>query len=278
MPSDPQILAGSPLKETIPHRRLFNYQIQPTILGRGAYSTVYLAQDSKNGEFIAAKAMDLRRYNREFEAEASIMSCFDHVGLIGYRGSEILDGVGYLYMDYVSSPTLFDYVGRSGRLTEGESLKIFWNLVDAISSLHARGVAHKDLKPENIFIDPSTHQIKIIDFGLSVIVNDGQLVDQYCGSPMYMAPEVLNRDPHDPRLADIWSLGVVLYQMMVGDSPWCEAESLDDLMDLVVFEPQVRLPSFLSPSSQSLLTRLLTHDPARRPTLMQIRHQLEGML
>lgn len=278
MPSDPLILAGSP-KETIPHRRIHSYQIQPTIIGRGAYSTVYLAQDTKTGDFVAAKSMDLRRFTREFESEVSIMmSRNNHHGLIGYRGSEILDGVGFIYMDYISSPTLFDYVGSSGKLSEAESLKIFWNLIEAVDSLHQQGVAHKDLKPENLFIDPKTGQIKLIDFGLSVVVSDGELVDQYGGSPMYMAPEVLNRDPHDPRLSDIWSLGVILYQMLVGDSPWGEAQSLDDLLDLVIFEPQVRLPSFLSATSKSLLNGMLSYDPARRPTVFQIKQQIVELL
>jgi len=114
----------------------------------------------------------------------------------------------------------------------------------------------------------------MIDFGLSLIVSEGELVNQYCGSPMYMAPEVLNRDPHDPRRADVWSMGVILYQMLVGDSPWSEAESLDDLLDLVIFEPQVHLPSFLSEPVKSLLASMLIHDPRKRPSIQHIKQIL----
>jgi len=278
MPSDPQTLAGSPLKETVPQRRVHDYQIQPNVIGRGAYSTVYLARALSTNELIAAKAIDLRLHSREFETEVGIMSTLSHDGLIKYRGSEVMGGVGFIYMDFVSHPTLFDYINRSGGLSEKDSLNIFSHLVDVVELMHRQGVAHKDLKPENVFIDPATHRIKVIDFGLSLVVSEGELVTQYCGSPMYMAPEILNRDPHDARRADIWSLGVVLYQMLVGDSPWSEAESLDDLLDLVIFEPQVHLPTCLSEPVRSLLASMLTHDPRKRPTVQSIKQILTCMV
>jgi len=268
MPSDPQI--GSPLKETVPNRRIHGYQLQQTVVGRGAYSTVYLARDNKTGELVAAKSMDLRRYLREFESEVTVLSCSSHEGVIGYRGSEVIDSVGLIYMDYVPHPTLAEYLNQKGPLPESEALSIFKSLVEALDALHKQGVAHKDLKPENVFVDPETLQIKLIDFGLSVFVSEGEFVDHYCGSPMYMAPEILNRDPHDPRLSDVWSLGVMMYQMLVGESPWCEAESLDDLFDLVVFEPQVQLPSFLSSKSKHLLGSLMNREPSSRPGIHQI--------
>jgi len=274
MPSDPQILAGSPLKETVPNRRIHSYQLLPNVLGRGAYSTVFLAKDLKTGSLLAAKSICLKRYYREFEAEVSVMSCLTHEGLIGYRGSEVMDSVGIIYMDYVTNPTLFEFINRSGNLPEKDSLKIFTYLVEALEVMHRSGVAHKDLKPENLFIDPETLRIKIIDFGLSVVVSEGELVDQYYGSPMYMAPEVLNRDPHNPFQADVWSLGVVLYQMLLGDSPWSSAESLDDLFDLVVFEPVVHLPSSLSPPIKTLISSMFNHDPAKRPSIFQIKHRI----
>jgi len=262
--------------ESVPNHRIHGYQLQPTVIGRGAYSTVYLARDCKTGELVAAKSMDLRRFLKEFESEVSVLSCLSHSGLIGYRGSEVMDSVGLIYMDYVPHPTLLEHMNRYGALAEKEAFNIFRSLVDAIDSVHKQGVAHKDLKPENVFVDPDTSSIILIDFGLSIFVNDGEVVDLYCGSPMYMAPEVLNRDPHDPRLADIWSLGIVLYHMLVGESPWCEAESLDDLFDLVVFEPQVRLPSSLSAQSKKVLGALLNHDPSGRPSLHQVK-QIIGL-
>lgn len=110
---------------------------------------MYLARDLNNGELLAAKSMDLRRYLREFESEVSVMSTLSHEGLIGYRGSEVLDSVGVIYMDYMPCPTLFDHISRSGPLPEKDSLQIFRNLVEALDAMHKRGVAHKDLKPEN---------------------------------------------------------------------------------------------------------------------------------
>jgi MAP/microtubule affinity-regulating kinase len=238
---------------------------------------VYLAREPKTNELLAAKAIDLRLHNREFESEVAVLSTVSNGNIIKYRGSEVIGTVGFIFMDFVSNPTLADFLNQAGGLPEKESLKIFSRLVEALDSLHIQGVAHKDLKPENVFIDPVTHQIKLIDFGLSVVVSKGELVKLYCGSPMYMAPEVLNRDPHDPQKSDIWSLGVILYQTLVGSSPWSGAESLDDLLDLVIFEPQVQMPSFLSEPVKSLLSSMLMHEPRKRPTIQEIRLQVSSL-
>lgn len=93
-----------------------------------------------------------------------------------------------------------------------------------------------------------------------------------------MSPEVLNREKHDPRVADIWSLGVILYHMLVGDSPWSSVESLDELLDLVVFETSVKLPHFLSEEVKELLSAILTHKPNIRPSLFDIQQRLEKIL
>lgn len=95
---------------------------------------------------------------------------------------------------------------------------------------------------------------------------------------MYMSPEVLNRERHDPRVADVWSLGVVLYHMLVGDSPWSSVESLDELLDLVVFETTVELPSFLSSEMKELLSTILAHQPKSRPSLQEIKQRVAKLL
>jgi len=274
MPTDPKTLIGSPVKETVPQRRVHDFQILPNVIGKGAYSTVYLARDPKTNELLAAKGIDLRLHSREFESEVAVLSTVSNGNLIKYRGSEVLGSVGFIFMDYVSHPTLSDYLNQVGGLPEQDSLKIFSSLVEALESLHNQGIAHKDLKPENVFLDPVTRQIKLIDFGLSVVVSEGELVKSYCGSPMFMAPEVLNRDPHDPLKSDIWSLGIILYQTLVGSSPWSEAESLDDLLDLVIFEPQVNIPSFISEPVRGLLASMLVHEPRKRPGVRQLRQSL----
>jgi serine/threonine protein kinase len=94
---------------------------------------------------------------------------------------------------------------------------------------------------------------------------------------MYMSPEVLNRETHDPRAADIWSLGVCFYHMLVGDSPWSSVESLDELMDLVVFETSVQFPPFLSQEVQDLLGAILVHQPSRRLSLQEIRQRVSKL-
>jgi len=275
MPSDPAVVAGSPQKETIISRKPHDYEILPNVLGKGTYSTVFLARNKRTAELLAVKVMNLRLYGREFDSEVSIMIRLAHGGIVGYRFAEVLQDNGYIYMEYVPFPTLYDFIDQSGcGLEESEALAIFSNILDALDFIHNQGIAHKDLKPENVLIDPKTYRVKVMDFGLSVFVETGKLVETFTGSPMYMAPEVLNREAHNPMLADVWSLGVILYQMLVGDSPFCNAESLDELLDLVVFEPRVRLPSFLSHEVRDLLDCMLAHEPKKRHTLFKIKQQL----
>lgn len=92
-----------------------------------------------------------------------------------------------------------------------------------------------------------------------------------------MSPEVLNRERHDPRVADIWSLGIILYHMLVGDSPWSSVESLDELLDLVLFETSVTLPSFLSEEVKDLLGAILVHQPNGRISLQAIQQKVSNM-
>jgi len=91
-----------------------------------------------------------------------------------------------------------------------------------------------------------------------------------------MSPEVLNQEKHDPLVADVWSLGVILYHMLVGDSPWSFVESLDELLDLVVFESTVKLPQFLSEQVRDLLGGILVRQPKARMSLQDIKRKING--
>jgi len=273
MPSDPSLLGD---KDIGPHVQ--RYQLLPQQIGKGTYSTIHLGKDLSTGQQVAVKVVDMRRYTREFASEVQVLGLLDHGGIIKLRHFQVIHETGYIYMDYIPHPNLFNYVRRNRCLSQELALTIFCNILTAVEAIHAQGIAHRDLKPDNIMIDPTTLNTTILDFGLSMVVPLGGLSDNYCGSPLYMSPEVLNQEKHDPQVADVWSLGVILYHMLVGDSPWSFVESLDELLDLVVFETTVKLPPFLSEEVKDLLGGMLVHQPKGRLPLIDIRRKIKIMM
>jgi len=227
---------------------------------------------------MATKVMDLRRFEEEFNSEISIMMNLSQQGVdVKYLSSEADEDTdtGYIYMKYVPHPTLSEYLEKSAYgLQEEEALRIFNNLLCFIEQIHLRSIAHKDLKPDNIFVDPSSFDVSVIDFGLSSIV-DGKREQKFCGSPLYMAPEMLNKELYDPIQADIWSMGVILYEMLIGCNPWSSAETLEDLIDLV---SQIEFPTFLSQHSVYLLSGMLLTDPVKRDSLPIIKSKMHSIL
>jgi len=249
------------------------------LIGRGTFSQVYLTEDTRTGEKVAMKVMDLRRFESEFNSEVSVMMKLSHHGLdVRYLSSEIDEenDTGYIYMDYVPFPTLSEYMESfSCGLKERDALVIFQNLLKSIEDIHNCSVAHKDLKPENIFVDPDSFDIAVIDFGLSSFVNENIKDKTFCGSPLYMAPEMLNKEAYDPVLADIWSIGVILYEMLIGCNPWSTAENLEDLIEIV---NKIEFPSFLSKHSIHLLSGMLRVDPVTRDNLFKIQSKIKLIL
>jgi serine/threonine protein kinase len=90
----------------------------------------------------------------------------------------------------------------------------------AVSYMHYKGKAHRDIKLENILYDASTHQIKLIDFGFSLGTSEDKKSDSYCGTPHYMDPDIVKKVPYSPFAADMWACGVILYIILVGNLPF----------------------------------------------------------
>jgi len=280
MPKD-SFLIGTPPQHysSSDHDKRYNHIEIIRLIGRGTFSQVYLAEDLRSGESIAVKVMDLRRFEDEFNSEVSIMLSLSHQGIdVRYLSSEIDEDndTGYIYMDYVPFPTLSEYLESfSYGLKENHALQIFHNLVKTIEKIHGCKVAHKDLKPENIFVDPDSYDVAVIDFGLSSMVDLNTKDKSFCGSPLYMAPEMLNKEVYDPILADIWSVGVILYEMLIGCNPWSAAENLEDLIEIV---NKIDFPTFLSKQSVHLLSGMLKVDPVTRDNIQKIRSKLNSIL
>ncbi|KAI6685167.1 hypothetical protein NL676_031080 [Syzygium grande] len=162
---------------------------------------------------------------------------------------------------------LFNRIASRGRLPEAEGRKLFQQLIDGVSYCHDKGVFHRDLKLENILVD-SRGNIKITDFGLSALpqhFRDDGLLHTTCGSPNYVAPEVLKNRGYDGSTSDVWSCGVILYAILTGYLPFDDRNLA--VLYQKIFKGEAHIAKWLSPGAKSLIRRILDPNPATRLTM-----------
>jgi len=255
------------------------FTIQTKVLGRGNFSEVRLAINKKTKCRVAAKVVDLLQFYKEFKREVEMLQKLNHPNIISSYGSEIRrDGRGVLYLEYLQHPTLQDYLKIHKHLTEPVAIKVFTQLVSAVEHMHMKGISHHDIKPENISFDPETHNIKLFDFGLAVGLDLSlpPYTSWDAGSPLYMAPEVLLCDEHNPFIADAWSLGTLLYELIVGKTPFWQCKTVEDLGKLWATRISITIPQEVpcSPKIRKICSRLLSYTPENRLTIPELKKAL----
>lgn len=205
-----------------------------SLIGQGGMGTVFLAQQSRPNRQVAVKVLlpkspltpnqheaFLERFRRETDAAASLV----HPNIMPVHEYGERDGLAYIVMPYISGGTLRDEMERNGRLSLAKAVNYLSQLADAVDMAHERGVIHRDIKPANILITPEGRLV-LADFGLVKVVSEGGNAHSRLtadgvpmGSPDYMAPEQVIGKAVDGR-ADIYSLGVLLYHMVTGTTPF----------------------------------------------------------
>lgn len=250
-------------------RKVGKYEVGRT-LGEGTFAKVKFARNSITGESVALKVLDKEKILRhkmvdQIKREISIMKLVRHPNVV--RLHEVLASRAkiYIVLEFITGGELFDKIVHQGRLSEDESRKYFQQLIDAVEFCHTKGVYHRDLKPENLLLD-SAGNLKISDFGLSALpqqVREDGLLHTTCGTPNYVAPEVLNDKGYDGAKADLWSSGVILYVLLAGFLPFDEL----DLTTLYkkIHKAEFSFPTWFSPGAQNLISKLL--DPNTRTRL-----------
>ncbi|KAK7819687.1 cbl-interacting serine/threonine-protein kinase 3 [Quercus suber] len=176
----------------------------------------------------------------------------------------------FIVMEFVTGGELFDKIVNHGRMREDEARRYFQQLINAVDYCHSRGVYHRDLKPENLLLD-AYGNLKVSDFGLSALsqqVRDDGLLHTTCGTPNYVAPEVLNDRGYDGATADLWSCGVILFVLLAGYLPFDDS----NLMTLYkkISAAEFSCPPWLSFSAMKLITRILDPNPMTRITISEI--------
>jgi serine/threonine protein kinase len=237
--------------------RIGNYEIGKT-LGEGTFAKVKYGRHVDTGASFAIKIIDKdkilkHKMVQQIKREISTMKLVKHPNIV--QIFEVLASKTkiYLVLEYVTGGELFNKILNQGRLREDQSRKYFQQLIDAVDYCHSRGVYHRDLKPENLLLDAAGN-LKISDFGLSALPQqfraDG-LLHTTCGTPNYVAPEVIDDKGYDGAKADLWSCGVILFVLMAGYLPFDEP-SLMTLYKKVCF--------FLKKSKRSFFPLILVLD------------------
>ncbi|KAJ2359388.1 serine/threonine protein kinase [Coemansia sp. RSA 2618] len=253
-------------------------------LGKGAFAQVRVAINRVTGERYAAKIIDRNRITQadkrkkldeNFRVETSILSRVRHPAIVQVHGVFREADYLYLVLDLATDGELFDEILRREFLSEDDSRKVMLQLLLAIRHLHRMGIVHRDIKLENILLsDRQSLRLKLADFGLAKILGEQMFMKTVCGTPMYVAPEVLTvrqAGMYDS-LVDMWSLGVVLYICLCGFPPFSDEMSPPPMRDQII-AGMYSFPSpywdSISPDAIDLVCRMLQVDPKSRITVDQ---------
>ncbi|KAG9146013.1 hypothetical protein Leryth_015638 [Lithospermum erythrorhizon] len=255
-------------------RKVGKYEVGRTI-GEGTYAKVKFAQNTETGESVAMKVLDRatiinHKMVDQIKREISIMKLVRHPHVV--RLHEVIASRTkiYIVLEFITGGELFDKIVHHGRLSEAEARRYFQQLIDGVEYCHSKGVYHRDLKPENLLLD-SQGNLKISDFGLSASPGQGvNILKTTCGTPNYIAPEVLSRKGYDGALADIWSCGVILYVLLAGYLPFDEVELT--LLYNKIEKAEFSCPSWFPVGAKALIHRILDTNPDTRIRIEEIRN------
>ncbi|XWS17137.1 hypothetical protein CRYUN_Cryun33cG0042600 [Craigia yunnanensis] len=254
-------------------RKVGKYEVGRTI-GEGTFAKVKFAKNTDTGESVAMKVLAKttilkHRMVDQIKREISIMKIVRHPNIV--RLLEVLASRTkiYIILEFVSGGELYDKIVHRRRLPENECRRYFQQLIDAVAHCHSKGVYHRDLKPENLLLD-SYGNLKVSDFGLSALPQQGiGLLHTTCGTPNYVAPEVLRNQGYDGAAADVWSCGVIIFVIMTGYLPFDEID-LPTLYEKIN-AAQFSCPFWFSPGAKSLIQKILDPNPKTRIQIEEIK-------
>lgn len=231
-------------------------------------------KDKRTGEQFALKIIDKSLVGNSSapKNEVDILKRVSHTNIITLK--DIFDSRTHLFlvMELVRGGELFDEIVHRGAFSEKDAADLLRQVIQAVDYLHSLGIVHRDLKPENLlFATPDEGSlVKIADFGLSKIVGEQALLKTACGTPGYVAPEVLQCAGYD-KAVDMWACGVILYILLCGFPPFYD-ENLTVLYEQILagdYDFPAEYWSQISPSAKDLIRHLLAVNPAERYTAKQ---------
>ncbi|CAD8050287.1 unnamed protein product [Paramecium sonneborni] len=247
-----------------------NYLIGKTI-GQGTFSKVCQAINQVIGHEAAVKVLEKKCINQEgdierVKREIQILKLLHHPQIVKlYEVIETENHI-YLFMEYANGGELFDYIDRVKQVTESEACKFFHQIISGLEYMHNQKVIHRDLKPENLLLT-SDRDILIADFGLSNLQKD--ILKTCCGSPCYAAPEMIQGEPYNGQLTDIWSCGIILFAMICGYLPFDDINTQNLYQKII--NAEYTFPKHISIDAKDLIKRILVVNPLKRYSIQQIK-------
>ncbi|KAG9394154.1 Protein kinase domain [Carpediemonas membranifera] len=250
-----------------------DYKLERT-LGKGSFAKVKQAVHTKTGERVAIKIISTKDANqhalRRIKTEISVLRMIGHPNVIQLKEVFASESRIFLVMELVSGGELLDRLALDRVFPVDVARKYMIQLLSAIDHCHKKGICHRDIKPENILLDEHGNA-KVSDFGLSALYEQGfraTVLATACGSPHYVAPEVVSRGKYDGRAADIWSMGVLLFVMLTGTVPF-SAQNIKALFTKIKGGSFV-IPDHVPADARSLIERLIVVNPADRATMEEV--------
>ncbi|KAL8651400.1 MAG: hypothetical protein Q9226_004725 [Calogaya cf. arnoldii] len=250
-------------------------------LGKGHFATVYLCVERASGMQFAVKRFEKRPGDSQskmdgLQQEIGVLKAISHPNVLCLQETfDEEDGV-YLVLELAPEGELFNTIVMKQKLSENETRNVFVQLFQGIKYLHERNIVHRDIKPENILLADKNLSVKLADFGLAKIIGEQSFTTTLCGTPSYVAPEILENSRHRKytRAVDVWSLGVVLYICLCGFPPFSdELYSAENPYNL---SQQIKMGRFDYPSpywdsvgdpALDLIDRMLMVDIDKRITI-----------
>ncbi|XP_013860607.1 calcium/calmodulin-dependent protein kinase type II subunit gamma isoform X17 [Austrofundulus limnaeus] len=246
-------------------------------LGKGAFSVVRRCVKKSTGQEYAAKIINTKkltnRDHQKLEREARICRMLKHPNIVRLHDSIAEEGFHYLVFDLVTGGELFEDIVAREYYSEADASHCINQILESISHIHQHDIVHRDLKPENLLLASKMKgaAVKLADFGLAIEVQgDQQAWFGFAGTPGYLSPEVLRKDPYG-KPVDIWACGVILYILLVGYPPFWDEDQHKLYQQIKAGAYDFPSPEWdtVTPEAKNLINQMLTINPAKRITADQ---------
>ncbi|XP_073452750.1 calcium/calmodulin-dependent protein kinase type II subunit gamma isoform X19 [Aquarana catesbeiana] len=246
-------------------------------LGKGAFSVVRRCVKKSTSQEYAAKIINTKklsaRDHQKLEREARICRLLKHPNIVRLHESISEEGFHYLVFDLVTGGELFEDIVAREYYSEADASHCIHQILESVNHIHQHDIVHRDLKPENLLLASKCKgaAVKLADFGLAIEVQgDQQAWFGFAGTPGYLSPEVLRKDPYG-KPVDIWACGVILYILLVGYPPFWDEDQHKLYQQIKAGAYDFPSPEWdtVTPEAKNLINQMLTINPAKRITADQ---------
>ena len=256
----------------LPERNVGPYEIEK-FLKEGSSSKIFLAKSKYTGENVIIKVLSKSRLKNNLEDLLLITKQMETLKILKHRNIvslyEIYESSKNFYFitEYLAGKDLIERLIKKKRFTEEEALRIFFQLLDAMTYMHKMKICHRNIRTEHILFDKNNRP-KIIGFGYSTFYEKNKKIEGSYGSLCYACPEIIDEAPYNPELADVWSLGVILYVLICGYLPFSDDD--DNRNKILIENAKIDFPKEISNKLKDLIRHMLDKNPAKRYTFQKI--------